>query len=149
MSLIRINPLRELQDVHNLFNRFFGAGPERLVTVNEDDLAGGSWIPTVDIYETDSELVFTFETPGFERDHLNITVEDGRLIVSGERKVEQGTDRKYHRVERSSGRFYRSFMLPTMLDNSRVSASLKNGVLTVALAKREEAKPRQISVTVQ
>jgi HSP20 family protein len=146
MSLMRINPLRDLKEVSNLMNRFFdtgrGWGEDRALT-------SGNWAPLADIHETENELVFTFEVPGFEKDQLNITVHEGRLVLSGERAVEEPKDLKYHHVERWRGSFYRTFLLPTSVNSEAIQAQLKNGILTVTLPKRAEAKPRQIEVSVQ
>jgi HSP20 family protein len=151
MSLVRVSPMRELQHVQDMMNRVFGDTVSRFFGDSDTTFPGGDWTPPVDIHETDSDLVFTCELPGFEKDQVNITVNEGRLVLSGERteeKVEK-KDRKYHHVERWTGSFYRSFLLPTTVDTGAVSANLKNGLLTVTLPKKAEAKPRQIAVKVQ
>lgn len=149
MSLVRINPMRELDNVQEMINRLFGDSMSRIFR-EDQSFTGGTWTPPVDIQETENELVFTYEVPGFEKDQINITVREGRLIVSGERKAEeQRKDRKFHHVERWRGSFYRSFLLPTSVDTEKISANLKQGLLTVVLPKKEESKPRQISVSVQ
>jgi HSP20 family protein len=146
MSLMRINPLRELQDVSNMMNRLFDA---TRLWGDDRTSSSGNWAPLADIHETENELVFTFEVPGFEKDQLNITIHEGRLVLSGERAAEEPKDRKYHHVERWRGSFYRTFLLPTSVDAESIRAQLKNGVLTVTLPKRAEARPRQIEVAVQ
>ncbi|HSR50172.1 MAG TPA: Hsp20/alpha crystallin family protein [Acidobacteriota bacterium] len=111
--------------------------------------ASKGWLPAVDIHEDPEGLTFTAEVPGFNKEDLNISVEDGTLTVSGERQREsQEEGRQFHRVERSYGRFERSFALPTNVDSGNISASLKNGLLTISIPKREEAKPRHIAVDV-
>jgi len=149
MTLMRINPLRELQEVQNMMNEVFGDGVSRLFGKADRSLTRGSWVPPVDIHESENELVFTCELPGFEKDQVNITVNGGRLIVSGNRAEGETQGRQYHHVERWRGNFYRSFLLPTSVNSEGIQAQLKNGLLTVILPKKAEAKPRQIPVTVQ
>lgn len=145
MSLVRINrfPASDLESPFRLFENFF----PRLYGEDLPEVTR-QWTPAVDIAENEEALVFTAELPGFNRDDLNIAVEDGRLTLSGERKMERKSD-EYHRVERVYGRFERNFTLPTTVDPDKITANLKNGLLTIALPKREESKPRQIAVHVQ
>jgi HSP20 family protein len=107
-------------------------------------------MPPVDIFSTgEHELVIKAEVPGMNRDDLEITVENFTLTIRGEKKAEQTVkDEQFHRVERSYGTFSRSFALPNTVDPNRVEADYKDGVLTVKLPLREEAKPRQIKVNV-
>src|SRR5690349_19445438 len=113
-------------------------------------MTSGSWVPPVDIYQTgDHELVLKAELPDMTREDIDITVENFVLTVKGEKKI--ATDVKeehYHHSERRYGSFSRSFSLPQTVDSARVSAEYKNGVLTVRLPLREEAKPRSIKVDV-
>ena len=111
---------------------------------------GGAWMPPVDIYSTgEHELVIKAEIPGMNRDDLDITVENFTLTIRGEKKAEQTIkDEQFHRVERSYGAFTRSFALPHTVDPNRVEAEYKDGVLSIKLPLREEAKPRQIKVNV-
>jgi HSP20 family protein len=109
-----------------------------------------NWMPPVDIHQTsDHELVLTAELPDMAREDINITVENYVLTLSGEKKFSNEVKQEqFHHVERRYGSFTRSFSLPRTVDGSRVSADYKNGVLTVRLPLREEAKPRQIKVDV-
>ncbi len=111
---------------------------------------GNSWVPPVDIYQTgEHELVLKAELPDMTREEIDVTVENFVLTVKGEKKL--GADVKeeqFHHVERHYGAFSRSFQLPRTVDAGKVSAEYKNGVLTVRLPLREEAKPRQIKVDV-
>jgi len=111
----------------------------------------GSWVPPVDIYENDKqELVLKAEIPGMKREDIQLTVDNSTLTIHGEKKVEQQVaEDRSHRVERIYGTFSRTFSLPSTVDTGKVSAEYKNGVLTVTLPLREEAKPKQISVTVR
>jgi HSP20 family protein len=111
---------------------------------------GGAWMPPVDIYSTgEHELVIKAEIPGMSKDDIDITVENFVLTIRGEKKTEQTVkDEQVHRVERSYGAFTRSFALPHTVDSNNVQAEYKDGVLTIKLPIREEAKPRQIKVNV-
>ncbi len=111
---------------------------------------GAAWVPPVDIYTTNGhELVIKAEIPGMSKDDLEITVENYTLTIRGEKKTEQGVkDDQFHRVERSYGSFTRSFSLPQTVDAEKVQAEYSDGVLTISLPRREEAKPRQIKVNV-
>ena len=111
---------------------------------------GNSWVPPVDIYQTgDHELVLKAELPDLSREEIDITVENFVLTLKGEKKLAgEVKEEQFHHIERSYGPFSRSFSLPRTVDASKVSADYKNGVLTVRLPLREEAKPRQIKVDV-
>jgi len=111
---------------------------------------GNSWVPPVDIYQTgDQELVLKAELPDLSREEIDITVENFVLTLKGEKKVAaEVKEEQFHHIERSYGSFSRSFSLPRTVDASKVSADYKNGVLTVRLPLREEARPRQIKVDV-
>ena len=149
MSLMRINPLREMQEVQNMMNKVFGDSLSRFFGEADRTFTGGNWVPPVDIYEDENSLVFTCELPGFEKDQVNITVNGGRLILTGNRAEEEKDGRQYHHIERWRGNFYRSFLLPTSVNSEGIQAQLKNGLLTVTLPRKAEAKPRQIPVNVQ
>ena len=106
--------------------------------------------PAVTVYETKDEYVFQAELPGWTRDQVSINFENQTLTISGQRDLVSEDGRQYHRVEGFYGQFTRSFTVPGIVDFGRVEAELKNGVLTIHLPKREEAKPRTIEVkTVQ
>jgi len=109
-----------------------------------------TWMPPVDIFQTDAhELVLKAELPDMERDNIEIDVENFVLTIKGEKKASSEVkDEQYHHAERRYGSFSRSFSLPQTVDSNRVSAEYKNGVLTVRLPLREEAKPRSIKVDV-
>lgn len=112
--------------------------------------APSTWMPPVDIFQTsDHELVLKAELPDMERDNIDINIENFVLTIRGEKKASaEVKDEQYHHVERRYGDFSRSFSLPTTVDPNRVSAEYKNGVLTVKIPLREEAKPRSIKVDV-
>ena len=110
----------------------------------------GSWVPPVDIYETENhDVVIKAELPDMTREDIEVTVEHNTLTLKGERKMPADVkEEQFRRVERRYGAFSRSFTLPTTVDASKVSAEYKHGILTVRLPFREEAKPRTINVEV-
>jgi HSP20 family protein len=105
------------------------------------------WFPVTDVSETSESLTLRLEVPGLSRDKLKIAVENNTLTVRGEKSQETSSeDETFHRTERSFGAFERSFTLPPYVDTDNVKASLQDGVLTVTLPRREEAKAREISI---
>lgn len=144
MAIVRWDPARELAEMevdrlNRMFTEFYG------------DAFSRGWVPAVDIYETDDhEVVLKAELPEMKREDIHITFENGVLTLKGERKVEQEVKRdNFQRLERRYGTFSRSFTLPNTIDPSRINASYKDGVLTVRLPQREEARPKQIAVNVE
>jgi HSP20 family protein len=109
----------------------------------------GTWVPPVDIYETEGELVLKAELPDLTREDIDVSVENNTLTIRGERKLDNDIKQEnFHRVERAYGNFVRTFSLPPTVDTGRIGAEYKNGVLTVKLPMREEAKARTIDVRV-
>jgi HSP20 family protein len=148
MAIVRFDPFRELTTMQDRINRIFG---EMYTRRGDDDiLSRGDWIPPVDIFENDKhEIVIQAEMPGLKKEDIDLRVENNTLTLRGERKREtELKEDQFHRVERVHGVFLRSFALPATVDAGRVSADYKDGVLTVVLPMREEAKPRQIQVKV-
>jgi HSP20 family protein len=142
----RFDPFREFATLQDRMNRLFGD-----VYLRDEDVAErGSWMPPVDIYETDAhDLVVKAELPDMTREDIEVTVENNVLTLKGTKKFgSEVKEEQFRRIERSYGRFSRSFTLPNTVDASRVTAEYKNGVLTVKLPFREEAKPRTINVEV-
>ena len=141
MAVVRWEPARELQSMevdrlNRMFENFFGENMQR------------GWSPVVDIYETDNhEFVVKAELPQVRREDINLTFENNVLTIRGERKFDEEVKRdSYHRIERQYGAFSRSFSVPATIDAGRISASFKDGVLTVRLPQRDEMKPKQIAV---
>lgn len=136
------------------FVPFFAGQMDRLFrqpfSVFEDGLTSTVSGPAVTVFETKDEYVFQAELPGWTRDQVSINFENQTLTLSGNRELPHEEGRQYHRIEGFYGQFTRSFTVPGIVDFNRVEAEMKDGVLTVHLPKREEAKPRQIEVkTVQ
>src|SRR5690242_18575265 len=147
-TLIRWNPWSEMEDLQRRLSSVFGLAPLR---GNADEQNGTlvDWAPAVDVIEDDKEYLIKVELPEVHKDDVNVTVENGTLTITGERKAEKEVkNRKFHRLERFYGKFERSFSVPTDADESKVNAEFKDGVLRVHLAKSEKALPKQIEVKV-
>ena len=148
MSLVRWEPFRDLMTLQERMNRLFEESLGRKRELEET--YGESWIPPVDIYETDDDLIFTVELPGVDQKDVEIQVKDNNLLIKGERKLEKEVKKEnYHRMERSYGIFQRSFVLPNYIDPEKIKASFKNGILKVVMPKSAETKPRQIAITAE
>jgi HSP20 family protein len=148
MAIVRwSDPFREFAHLQNRINRVFSDSYGR-----QDDglMTSGAWVPPVDIYQNgDHEVVIKAELPDLTREDIDITMDKGTLTIKGEKKFSNEVkEEQYHRIERNYGSFSRSFTLPQTVDAGKVAAEYKNGVLTVRLPLREEAKPRQIKVDV-
>lgn len=105
-----------------------------------------AWYPDADIEETDDGYILRMDLAGVHKNDIHISLENNVLTVRGERKREEGEDRTYHFAERCYGKFYRSFVLPSTVDNDSVTAEYQDGVLTVHIKKKEEAKPKAIEI---
>jgi HSP20 family protein len=115
----------------------------------EESLEQGSFIPPVDVYEDEHNISLKLEVPGVDQKDLDIRLENNTLSVRGERKLEREEKQEnFHRIERRYGSFVRTFQLPTTVDPEKVNANYDNGVLKITLAKKAEAKPKQIQVSV-
>jgi HSP20 family protein len=145
--LTRWEPLREMEDFQNRLSTLFGRPIRR--GNGREEITLSEWTPPADITEDDKEYLIKAELPEIKKEDVKITIENGMLTISGERKFEKEEKRrKYHRVERGYGTFVRSFTLPDDADGNKVKAEFKNGLLTVHLPKSEHAKPKQIEVNV-
>jgi len=143
MTLVRWDPFRDLAALHGRFNQVLSA--------DSDSVEGrhGDWAPPVDIIEQGDALIIRAELPGLNTDDIDIRVENGKLVLRGERKHgKQTDDTKVYRLERVYGTFVRRFTLPTSVDSSKISAAYKNGVLEVTLPKADEAKERKVEIKV-
>ena len=141
MTLVRWDPVRELASMEvDRLNRMFADFYNQPF--------GRGWVPAVDVFESDNhEVVVKAELPDMKREDINVTFENGTLTLQGERRAEHEASKDlFHRIERQYGSFSRSFTLPATVDPSRISASYKDGVLTVRIPQREDAKPKQIEV---
>ena len=144
-SISRFEPFRGTS-LQEQFNRLFNEAWER----NPQDASLTTWAPAVDIYETEHELVVKADIPEIKPEELDICVENNILTIRGERKFEKKvSEDNYLRVERTYGSFARSFSLANTVNSEAIKADYKNGVLTLNIPKREEAKPKQIKVNVE
>jgi len=144
--LARWDPFRDLYSLQNRLNRLF---EEQYSGGREESLTTGAFVPPVDIYEDEHSIQLKLEVPGIEQKDLDVKVENNTLTVSGERKFEQEQkEENFHRIERRYGSFTRSFTLPSTVNTEDINATYENGVLKVRLAKRAEAKPKQIKVNI-
>jgi HSP20 family protein len=147
MAIVRWNdPFREFAQLQERINRVFNDAYRS----DEGLMTSGTWVPPVDIYQNgDHEVVIKAEFPDMSREDIDITVDNGTLTIKGEKKLTQDVkEEQFHRIERRYGTFSRSFSLPQTVDTAKVAADYKNGVLTVRLPLREEAKPRSVKVDV-
>jgi HSP20 family protein len=148
MNLVRWDPFRELEDMSHRLNRLL-AGKDVKSHDGTDTIITADWVPPVDISETDQEFQVKAELPGIKKQDIKVTLEGGILTLQGERPEEQeDKGRRIHRVERSYGRFVRSFTLPDVVDATKVNAEFKDGVLTLRLHKSPAAVPKAIEVKV-
>jgi HSP20 family protein len=145
-TLTRWEPFRELEELQNRLSTIVSRAPRQS---GREEMTIADWVPTADITEDDKEYLIRAELPDLRKEDVKVTVENGVLTISGERKFEkEEKKKKYHRVERAYGRFVRSFTLPDDADANGVKADFKDGMLTVHLPKNEKAKPKQIEVKV-
>ena len=148
MNLMQFDPWNEVRQVESTVNRIFSDNMLwNLCCEKKDILTEQSWSLPVDVYETESEIVFLAELPGFKKDEVDISIKDGYLTIKVARQFTEEKGAKYYQVERPYGDFYRKFLLPSSVNNGKVKASLKKGILRVTLLKREEAKPIQVTVS--
>ncbi|MER3425282.1 MAG: heat-shock protein Hsp20 [Nitrospiraceae bacterium] len=148
MNVLRWDPFRELEEMSERLNRVIGR-----TSLRRDDgkemLTVADWVPAVDIIETESEYLIKAELPEVKKEEVKITLQEGVLTIQGERKQEkEEKGKKFHRIERTYGTFSRSFTLPDYVDDARVSAEFREGVLNLHLPKSEKSKPRAIEVKV-
>lgn len=148
MAIVRWEPFRDLVSLQDRMNRIFDDS-FRGARESDEWALGGSWAPAVDIFEQEGNIVLKAELPGVDPKDVDVRVENNVLTLKGERKFDNEVKREdYHRVERTYGSFSRSFTLPTVVDTDKIKAEVRDGVLRVNLPKKEEAKPRQISISV-
>ena len=142
------NAFRELEDMVTRLNRLVGEEntPRR---AGQEAMTMADWVPLVDVLETEMEYLIQAELPGVEKSDVRISVQEGVLTVAGQRQAAKEQEgKRYHRVERAYGSFVRNFTVPDYVDDSRLTAEFKHGVLTIHLPKSEKAKPKSIEVKV-
>ena len=141
------NPFQEMDELNNQLNNLvFG---NRAPAGRVQESSSRDWVPLVDIVEGENEFLIKVELAEIGKKDISVKVEEGVLTISGERKAEVVSDeKKFHRVERSYGKFIRTFQVPENTDSGKVAAEFKDGVLRVTLPKVEESKPKAIEVVV-
>jgi HSP20 family protein len=146
MAIIRWDPFRDVVTLRERMNRMF----EDIFSGRAEEgkeMTTSTWAPSVDIFETEKELVLTAEIPGIDEKDVEIKIEDNTLSLKGERKFEKETkEENYHRIERSYGSFYRAFTLPNSIDPEKIQATHENGVLKITMPKRDELQPRKVKI---
>ena len=147
MKLVRYEPMRGLLG----FNQGVGRVLDELLptVAGHEGIFSGALMPPVDIYETEKEVVAKAELPGYDSKDVDIRVEDGVLILRGESKKDgEIKDEHYHRVERSYGKFERSFRLPKTVDVEKIKANYKDGILEIAMPKKKESQPKEVKINI-
>jgi HSP20 family protein len=141
MALVRWEPLRELAALQNEMSRFMSSA------LGEGNGQQRGWVPAVDVWETDKEVVYAFDVPGIPEEKISIEFEDNALTVSGEReRTKEISDERFYRFERRFGTFSRTIGLPQNVSEDQIKADYKDGVLEVRVAKPETPKPRRIQI---
>ena len=145
MAITRWDPFRDFSLLQDRMNRLFddaGRGWRP-----EEPSATTTWSPAVDIFETENEIMVQAELPGVDRKDLTLNLENNVLTLKGERRFEKETKQEnYHRIERSYGAFSRAFSIPAIVDEEKIRADYKEGILKIALPKKEQVKPKQIKI---
>ncbi|GAB4288197.1 MAG: Hsp20/alpha crystallin family protein [Ignavibacteriaceae bacterium] len=154
MTLVKWNPVRDLLDVEREFNRLFNSFEERFgfprLRDEENGYENAVWMPLTDISEDKDNFFLQIDLPGVKKEDVKINYADGQLSISGERKQEkEDKNSKYHRVERTYGKYFRSFTLPSKIKEDKIEAEFKDGQLMITIPKAEEAKPKEIEVKVR
>ena len=148
MAIVRWDPFRDLISIQDRMNRLFEQTLAR--TREEEGIAASTWMPAVDIYETPDQVVMKAELPGLTREDIEINVRDNTLSLRGQRKFEKDVkEENYLRIERAYGSFQRSFTLPVTIQQDKIKAVFRDGVLEMSLPKAEEARPKQIKIDVK
>jgi HSP20 family protein len=146
MAITRWDPFRDLSILQERMNRVFEDAAVRGWKSDEPS-ATTSWSPAVDIYETDSEIMVQAELPGVDRKDIALQLENNVLTLKGDRRFEKETNQEnYHRIERSYGGFSRAFTIPTIVDEDKIRADYRDGILKIALPKKEQVKAKQIKI---
>ena len=148
MTLTKWDPFKDLVTLQDRMNRLFDESV-RNVRPGDEALSSAIWSPAVDIYETEDEVVVKAELPEVNQKDIDVQIENSTLTLRGERRFNKETKKEnFHRIERAYGSFSRSFTLPSTIDQEKIRADYKDGILKISMPKREETKPKQIKVAV-
>jgi len=150
MDLVKWNPMREMEDIMNRYQKLMGHSFSPLGFEPELDLTKADWQPRVDIAETDKAYTVKAELPAVEKKDVSISIDSGLLTIKGERKQEkEEKGKRFHRTERVYGSFIRSFRFPDDIDEEKIEADFKDGILRISLPKSEKAKQKIKSISVK
>ncbi|MBW7859684.1 MAG: Hsp20/alpha crystallin family protein [Rhodocyclaceae bacterium] len=145
MAIVKWDPWREMEDLFDRYARTTGLARGG----SQEPLASQDWSPRVDIAETEARFVIKAEIPDVKKEDVQVSVDNGVMTIKGERRQEkEEKGKKFHRIERQYGSFRRSFSLPENVDTGAISASFKDGLLTVELPKTTKSKPKSIAVAI-
>ena len=148
MAIVKWDPFRDIMTLRERMDNLFEDSISRMRGTGEN-ISYSTWSPAVDIYETSDNLVIKAEIPGADKDDISVEIKNSALYLKGERKLEKDVkEENYHRMERSYGSFHRTFALPTTVNQEKIKANFKNGVLEITIPKVEKAKPKPITVDV-
>ena len=154
MAIVRWNPMRDLMSMEREFNKIFNSLERKFGfgdgNNENEEFENAVWMPMTDILEDENQYYLNIDLPGIKKEDVKINYSNGQLSISGERKqetVEKNT--KYHRAERSYGKYYRSFTLPQKINENEIDAEFKDGQLKISIPKSEEAKPKQLEIKVK
>ncbi len=143
MTITRWNPFKELQSLQERMDQIWDSS----IASNKDQLSRGDWLPQVDIFEKDKNVVIKAELPGMKKDDIDVSIENNVLTLKGKREMEKEiSESDFHRIERAYGTFIRSFSLPKTVDAEKIKASYNDGVLMLTLPKAKEAEPKRIEI---
>lgn len=154
MTLVKFNPVRDLIDFEREFSKMFNSLENRFgISKSKDaetEYENAVWMPLTDIYENKDNFSLKIDLPGIKKEDVKISFTNGKLNISGERIQEEETkDAKCHRIEKSYGKYFRSFNLPELIQAEKINAEFANGQLTITIPKAEEAKPKEIEIKVK
>jgi HSP20 family protein len=154
MTLVRFNPVRDLIDFEREFNKMFSSLENRFGISKSKEVdteyENAVWMPLTDIYENKDNYTLKIDLPGIKKEDVKISFTNGKLNISGERIQENEVkDAKCHRIEKSYGKYFRSFNLPELIQEEKINAEFANGQLTITIPKAEEAKPKEIEIKVK
>lgn len=147
MPIKKWDPFKDLLSIQERMNRLFEAALSRSDVAALGDYA--AWVPLADVYETEENLVIFIELPGLREDEIDISISGNTLTIRGERKMDKELQKEsYHQIERAYGAFSRRLDIPPGMETGKVSASFKDGILTLSVPRREASQPKKIKIKV-
>ncbi|MFP4458157.1 MAG: Hsp20/alpha crystallin family protein [Candidatus Zixiibacteriota bacterium] len=145
MTLVRWRPARDLHDMRSEIDKVF----HDFMKGTDTEETKNSWNPQVDIHENEDAIVFDIDIPGVKKEDIDVNVQDNILTISGHKEVERDEEKQnFHRIERFSGEYQRSFQLPKLVDTEKIKAKYNDGVLNINVPKREESKKKEVNINI-